>query len=482
MAAHPAAKPTASSKAPLAVDLDGTLMRGDLFGESMLRLVFAKPWKIPLLIAWLLKGRAYAKARLVQLAPFDPTELPYNEHFLAWLRQERAEGRTIVLATASDRRAADVVAAHVGVFDAVFASDGVTNLKSRRKAEHLARAFPEGFAYAGNEIADLKVWARASQAVVVNAPRWLSDHAHRKFAVEQSFAPQTNALVALLTALRPQQWAKNILVFLPLLAGQGWLDTAAWREAAIAFLALCCAASSVYLLNDAADIDADRRHPRKRRRPFADGAISPFVGLAVAALLCIEAFVLSWGVHVAGFIALYLVVSTLYTFWLKRVVLIDVFLLAALYTLRVVLGGAASGYVASSWLLAFSTFFFLSLALMKRVVEVRALQAVGSATLARRGYHVADGPVLTMMGVGASFVSALVLALYTQSETVLSHYHAPLALWALPLLTVFWMCRVWLKTARGEMTDDPLVFAFRDRASLAIGALAAAAFAYAALG
>ncbi|HVY87185.1 MAG TPA: UbiA family prenyltransferase, partial [Caulobacterales bacterium] len=388
----------------------------------------------------------------------------------------------IVLATASDRAAADLVAAHVGVFDAVFASDGETNLKSHRKAERLAEAFPEGFAYAGNEMADLKVWSKASHAVVVNAPAWLSDHAHRAFKVEHAFAPQSQGALALIKALRPQQWAKNILVFLPMLAGQGWFDMSAWKEALIAFFALSCTASSVYLVNDAADIDADRRHPRKRRRPFAAGAVSPLAGLALAVVLCAAGFALGALAHVAGLVGLYLVATTLYTFWLKRMVLVDVFLLAGLYTLRVVLGGAASGYIASSWLLAFSTFFFLSLALVKRVVEVRALQAVGSTTLMRRGYHVADGPVLTMMGISAGFVAALVLALYTQSETVTSRYHAPLALWALPAVVVFWMCRVWLKTARGEMTDDPLVFAFRDRASLAIGAIAAAAFAYAALG
>ncbi|MES1199074.1 MAG: UbiA family prenyltransferase [Pseudomonadota bacterium] len=482
MSAKPARRSRTSKKPPLAVDLDGTLMRGDLFGESILRFLFSKPWRLPQLVGWLAKGRAHAKAQLAEAAPFDPSELPYDERFVTWLRSERAEGRTIVLATASDRAAADVVAAHIGVFDDVFASDGETNLKSHRKAERLAEAFPDGFVYAGNEIADLKVWSRASHAVLVNAPPWLEQHAQRTFKVEQTFAPENNSALALIKAVRPQQWAKNILVFLPLLTGQGWFDGTAWWHAIVAFFAISCVASSVYLVNDAADIDADRRHPRKRLRPFARGAVSPFTGLALAVLLCACGFGLGWSVGVAPLLGIYLFSTTLYTFALKRMVLVDVFLLAGLYTLRVVIGGAASGFVASSWLLAFSTFFFLSLALVKRVVEVRALQAVGSTTLARRGYHVADGPVLTMMGVSAGFVSALVLALYTQSETVLARYHAPLALWALPGLTVFWMCRVWLKTARGEMTDDPLVFAFRDRGSIAIGALAAAAFAYAALG
>ena len=481
MSVKPAIPQPASSRPPLAVDLDGTLCRGDVFVEAILRMLFAKPWRAPLLLLWASRGLANAKAKVAEAAPCDPADLPYHEPLVEWLKQERAEGRTIVLATASDRRVADPIAQHLGVFDAVIASDGASNLKSKRKAEALAGAFPDGFAYAGNERADLDVWKAATSAVVVSASPGLRRQVERRFTVEKSFPADTDPVSGLVKALRPQQWAKNVLAFLPLLVGQGWFDLPAWQHASIAFLALSCAASSVYLINDAADIDADRRHPRKRRRPFASGAVSPFVGIAFSGALFLTSLALGAAVGVLGLIALYLAASTLYTFWLKRKVLVDVFLLASLYTLRVVVGGAASGFVASSWLLAFSCFFFLSLALVKRVVEVRAQQSVGATTLARRGYHVSDGPILAMMGIGASFVSALVLALYTQSETVTAHYKAPLALWGLPAAIIFWLCRVWLKTARGEMTDDPLVFAFTDRVSWAVAAFAALAFATAAL-
>lgn len=465
------------SKPPLAVDLDGTLIRADLFTEAMLRLAFAKPWKLPLLLLWLLRGRAYAKAKLAAAFPPDAAALPYDDRLLAWLREERAQGRIIALATASDRRAADAVAAHTGVFDAVFASDGVTNLKAGRKAQALAAAYPQGFCYAGNEGADLKVWCDARQAVLVNASAPLARRAAQRFSVERTFARETGAAQALLRAIRPQHWAKNLLVFLPMLVGQGWANTAAWTAGVLAFAALSCVASAIYLINDAGDIEADRRHPRKRSRPFASGALSPAWGLGVAAGLLLAGFALGAQTAALPLIAVYAAAAGLYSFWMKQIALVDVFVLAALYGLRIVLGGAATGYPASDWLLAFSGFFFLSLALVKRAAEVSALQS----DLRGRGYRAGDGPMLKRMGVAAGFVAALVLALYLREPANIARYAAPLFLWALPALVVLWLSRVWLKVDRGEMHDDPLVFAARDPGSWGVLALAVAAFAAATL-
>ncbi len=173
---------------PLAVDLDGTLIHGDVFTAAMLRFLGANPLRLPILMFWLAHGRAHAKARLEAVTPTDPAALRYDARVLAWLREERARGRTIVLATAADQVTARAVADHAGVFDAVYASDGKTNLKSRRKAERLTAAFPDGFVYAGNETADLKVWAAARRAVVVNAPAVLAAIAARRFEVERTFA------------------------------------------------------------------------------------------------------------------------------------------------------------------------------------------------------------------------------------------------------------------------------------------------------
>ncbi len=466
-----------SPKPPLAVDLDGTLIRGDLFGEAMLRLAFAKPWKLPLLLLWLTRGRAHAKAKLAIEFPPDVEALPYDERLIEWLREERAAGRGIALATASDQRAAQAVADHVGVFDRVFASDGRTNLKSRKKAEALAAAYPGGFVYAGNEHADLKVWAHATGAVTCNCTPSFARHAASRFQIERDFPRARCPLRALLTSMRPRHWAKNLLVFIPMLAGQAWLDADAARGALLAFAALCLIASSVYLVNDAADIESDRRHPRKRARPFASGDASPVAGMALAGVLLTGGLVVGVLSSAGAWIGGYLVAATLYTFILKRVVLVDVFVLAALYGLRVVIGGEATGYQASDWLIAFSGFFFLSLALVKRAAEVDALQT----DLIGRGYRADDGPVLKRFGAGVGFVSALVLALYLQDPTNAARYAAPHFLWVLPAIVLFWFAHVWLKVERREMHDDPLLFALRDPLSWAAFGAMAAAFAAAVL-
>lgn len=465
------------TKLPLAVDLDGTLIRCDLFTEAMLRLAFRKPWKLPLLLLWLMRGRAYAKAQLAQQFPPDAAHLPYDERILAWLREERAAGRTLALATASDLSAATAVAEHVGLFDRVFASNGVVNLKSQRKGEALAAAYPDGFVYAGNELADLKVWSEAKRAVVCNASPGFTSAVTRRFDVEKSLPRTTNAWRALLTAIRPRHWAKNLLVFLPMLAGQGWLDGAAWLRAIYAFAALCLVASSVYLVNDAADIESDRRHPRKHARPFASGALSPVLGLPASLTMLAGGLALGALSGAPWLVALYLAAATLYTFWLKRIVLVDVFALASLYGLRVVLGGEASGYGASDWLIAFCGFFFLSLALVKRAAEVDAVRG----DLIGRGYRAGDGPLLKRFGVGAGLISTLVLALYLQEPSNLARYAVPQFLWVLPGAVALWLAYVWLKVERGEMHDDPLLFALRDPLSWGVALVSALAFIAAAM-
>lgn len=463
------------TKLPLAVDLDGTLVHCDTFIEGMVRLGFEKPWLLPALAGWLMQGRAHAKAEVAKRFPTDAASLPYDERVVAWLREERAAGRTVALATATDRRTADAIAAHLGIFDHVFASDGRTNLKSSRKAEALVAAYPRGFVYAGNESADIKVWRSATAAVVANASPSLATRAGA--ALERAFPPAHNALRGLVKAMRPHQWAKNLLVFLPMLVGQGWGDLSAWRHALIAFAAISCVASGLYLVNDISDISNDRRHPRKRRRPFAAGALSPVLGVFASIALLFGGFALG-GVSGAFLpLAIYAASSALYTFVLKRITLVDVFMLAALYTLRIVLGGVATGFPASDWLLAFSGFFFFSLALVKRAAEVDVMRA----DLLGRGYRASDGDMLKRIGVGAGMISALVLSLYLRDPEKAVHYGAPGFLWALPAVVVFWLSRVWIKLDRGEMHDDPLAFAFKDRLSWLIGAIAAAAFAAAVL-
>jgi len=482
MAETPPPAAPAVASLPLAVDLDGTLIRSDVFADAVIRFVFGGPWNVVVLLRWIARGRAYAKARVAESAPFDPTTLPYDQRLLEWLKAERASGRRLVLATASDVRAAEPVAAHVDLFERVFASDGVTNLKSRAKGEALARAFPEGFVYAGNAGADLDVWARAARAVLVNASPGLAREVSGRFTVEHEFQPAGSRFAAFVKAIRVRQWAKNALVFLPMLAGMGWSRLEAWRAAGVAFLALSFAASSVYLVNDAADIDADRQHPSKRQRPFASGALSPVFGTGAAAALLLAAVALGFAASILPWVLSYVVLSTLYTFALKRKLLVDVFVLAVLYTLRVIAGGVATGFLASNWLLAFSCFFFLSLAMVKRATEIGLAAAKGEQRISRRGYRAGDGATISAMGIASGFVSSLVLALYIQGHMSMTHFAQPLFLWALPGLVVYWLCRVWMLAARGEMHDDPLVWALRDRVSWIVAAGVAIAFLMAARG
>jgi hypothetical protein len=350
---------------PLAVDLDGTLIRSDVFTDSILRFVLASPLNCFVFIGWMAKGLAYAKARVAEAAPFDPAALPYDQRVAAWLLQERGRGRRVVLATAADERAARAVAAHVGLFDEVYASDGQTNLKAARKAARLSAAFPEGYVYAGNETPDLKVWSAAAGAVVVNAGASLVGAAAALTAIERTFPPTHNRLAAFVDALGARYWAANALVFVGLLTGQGWSDPDAWRWAIAAFFAVSFTASSIHLGKDIAAIDADRG--RGRDRPFASGALSPLAGVAGAPLLLAFGLTLGGLAHVAMLVALHAIVLALYTFWLRGKFLAGEVAQAALYTLRVVIGGAAAA--SSNGLFGFSCFFFLSLALMRVIAK-----------------------------------------------------------------------------------------------------------------
>lgn len=474
MLADEAAPKTRASDLPLVVDLDGTLIRSDVFADAIVRYGFREPWKAPLLAGWLMRGRAHAKARLAEHASCDPATLPYDERVVDYLREERAKGRTIVLATASNIAAAQAIADHLGVFDAVVASDETTNLKSRRKAERLTEMYPQGFVYAGNESADLAVWRASKRVVVVNASSGLSARVRRDHDVEREFAPASSRLKAFIKAIRPQQWVKNALVFLPMLIGGGWTSPQTWLLAVTAFWALSFTASAVYLVNDSSDIDADRLHPRKRNRPFASGALSPLWGLTAAVFVFAPlGLALAAYAGVLPLVLTYLLITTLYSFLLKRIVLVDVFVLAALYTIRIVIGGAATGYFASDWLLAFSCFFFFSLALVKRAAETIDMAQRGGGKLGGRGYRSTDTQILSVMGIGSGLVAALVLALYLQQPAIMTRFSTPLLLWVLPAAEMFWICRIWLKTHRGEMHDDPIVFAVRDKASWALGAFVA---------
>jgi 4-hydroxybenzoate polyprenyltransferase len=466
-----------TQKVPLVVDLDGTLLRTDMLWESLVRLLRRNPLAFFPALFWLLRGRAFLKQKLAASVQINPAVLPCNEKFLAWLREEKKSGRKIILATASDLKMAQPIASHIGLFDEVLASDGKTNLRSENKLRALTEKFgARGFDYAGNSSADFAVWRGSNAAVVVNASPAVAKKAAACTTVDRSFEPAASPFVELIRCLRPHQWVKNLIVFVPTIAAHKLADPALLLRDVWAFAVFCVCASGVYVVNDLMDLDADRRHPTKRNRPFASGNLPLPWGLVLGPVLLLGGLVAALSQLFAGVVALYLILTTSYSWRIKRVVLLDVFFLAGLYTIRLVAGHAATDIVYSAWLLMFSMFIFLSLALVKRYVELDATKESDSTTtkVAGRGYVPGDLELVTSLGTGSGFIAALVLALYVNSQQVVVLYaHPNLLLLVCPLL-LYWISRVWLLAHRSELHDDPVLFAVKDLASYVVGILALA--------
>ena len=453
---------------PLGVDLDGTLVKTDLLLESFLALVKQRPLALLLLPLWLLRGKAHLKREIAQRVTLDVTCLPYREPLLLFLQAEHKLGRKLILATAADQRIAQQIADHLGIFDTVIGSDGTVNLSGEAKAQALENTCSGPFAYAGDAPIDLQVWQRAQSAVLVGGGvKFASQLKHVEHIFIEERRPKQ-----LLRALRLHQWAKNVLIFLPLLLAHQAANLPSVLAAALAFLAFGLCASSVYVQNDLLDLEADRHHRSKRFRPFASGAFSIKSGLLLAPLLLLAAAATALLLSPAflGVLALYFVTTFSYSLFFKQKAVIDVLMLAGLYTVRIVAGGVAVGVGLSPWLLAFSMFFFLSLAYVKRFTELRDLPL--TASLRSRGYVSGDLEGLADLGVASGYISVLVVALYINSEAVQTLYRTPAALWLLCPLLLYWLSRVWLLTRRGEMHDDPVIFALKDRNSYVIGGLA----------
>lgn len=456
----------------LVVDLDGTLIHTDMLHESALKLFREHPLQTLGIPLWLRAGKAVLKARLAERIHLDPKTLPYNQPLLDWLESERASGRRLVLCTASDQKIARQIATHLGIFDEVIASDGQDNVAGERKAAALVERYgKKGFDYAGNSSTDLAVWAHARRAIVVNGKTGLTDRASAISELAEVFPPARQGLSAWRRVLRVHQWLKNILLFVPLLAAHDLTNLHAWGALLLAFVAFSLCASSVYIANDLMDLESDRLHPRKRKRPFAAGLVPAWKGVLLAPVLLVASLGLGWQVGTAflSWLLLYFSLTCVYSWRLKRLLLIDCLTLAMLYTLRIVAGAAAIGQPLSFWLLAFSIFLFLSLAFVKRYAELR-LYRKGSGSLHGRGYHSDDAPIVQMMGIVAGYAAVLVLALYVNSDAIVALYEHPRLVWGAVPVVLFWVSWVWMRAHRGEMHDDPLVFAIKDRTSLAAGA------------
>ncbi len=465
----------ANAPPPLAVDLDGTLVLSDTLHESILALLRSNPLLLLLMPLWLIGGKARFKREIARRVVPEPASLPYNRPLLDWLHEQRAE-RRLILASAADAAIVNAVADHLQIFDEVLASDGERNVAGNAKSQALMQRFgKQGFDYAGNSRVDLDVWRHAQSAIVVNASTGTRRQAQALGNVTREFPAQPAGIGAWLRALRLHQWVKNLLVFVPLLSAHLWFDRDAVINTLIAFVAFSLCASSVYLLNDLMDLPSDREHPRKRHRPFASGLLPLAGGVALIPLLLIAAFTLSlllpdrFTLVLAGYYALTLA----YTFVLKRIEIVDVVVLACLYTSRIIAGAVAIPVAASFWLLAFTMFLFLSLALVKRYAELVLMRDRHQSTAAGRGYQTADLPLVGALGVASGYLSVLVLALYVNSGIdATGLYGFPKLLWLLCPLLLYWISRAWMLTHRGCMHDDPLLFAVRDRISQVVLAMA----------
>ena len=469
-------------EAPLVVDLDGTLLRSDLLVETGLLLARDDPRQLLSPFRWLARGRAALKHELARRTEVDVATLPYDENVLAFIREARAGGRRVALATASHQTLAGRIADHLGLFDEVLASRPDVNLKGEAKRDALLERYGErGFDYLGNAGDDLPVWRAARKTLLANTTARLE----RKARNLGNFGGVVSARNARhgdwARALRLHQWLKNLLIFVPLLAAHRYLEAPLLGQALLAFFCFGLCASSVYLLNDLLDLRDDRHHARKRLRPFASGRLSPLSGLVVFPVLLLGAFGIAlWqlpGAFALGMLVYY-GLTLAYSMRLKRLWVVDVVALAALYTLRIVIGGVALDIRLSFWLLAFSVFIFLSLALVKRYAELFPLMQKegGGGKVRGRGYQASDLTMIASLGAASGYMSVTVLALYVNDPATLQYYRYPEFIWfsCLPLLA--WISRVWLLAHRGLMNEDPVVFALSDRTSLAIIAATGLAF------
>ena len=475
---------------PLCVDLDGTLVKSDTLIDSTLALARQRPGALLNLPGWLMQGKAALKQHITSAVQLDVTHLPYNRELMQFLEQQHATGRPMYLATAADKVLAERVAEHLDIFTGVLASDGTLNLAGKNKLAAFQSRFGDNFCYIGNASPDVALLTHCLAPMVANPTSGLLSGLRKaKITPVRSFTDKASSLKAWLKAIRLHQWAKNILIFLPLLLAHR-LNKGLIAGTLVAFLSFGLCASATYIVNDLLDIEADRKHVKKRRRPFASGDLSALSGVTVVGLFLALSFVLaallpriitlvdpSQVLHSPYsfiiWLAVYGVTTSAYSFSLKRMVLVDVIVLSGLYTIRIIAGAAATGVTISPWLAAFSIFFFLSLAFVKRFAELEGLRLRGAAPANGRGYLITDIEQLRSFGSASGYVSVFVLTQYISSLNNQLYQHTT-RLWLLLPVLLLWISRLWLLASRGELDEDPVVYAITDKRSLFLGVLVVA--------
>lgn len=477
----------AATDVPLVVDLDGTFTRDDTFILAILASIRCAPWRLARELFCLPArgwgGWAAFKARVFALGAPAPEMLHQDPELLKWLRSERARGRELWLVTASPEAYAKRVARAAGIFAGVAGSTDQENLKGLAKARWLANRFgPRRFDYIGDSPADLPVWQAAREAIGAGSPGRLATLREQVGFARTFPVSRPPAMAAWWRSLRPHQCSKNLLVGVPLVTAHRLADPTAWIQAIAAASFLCAAASAVYLVNDLLDLEADRAHPRKRRRPIAAGEL-PLAAVVVTAVLMASlalAGATAVSPRLGAVLATYAATSLSYSFFFKRKLIADVVALAGLYLLRIIAGVVAIGVELSLWLLTFAGFLMASLALAKRASELYPRRLDPGITPGR-GYLGTDSTAVQTLGIGCALISLLVFALYVGSPAVTSLYARPARLWlALPFL-FYWTAHLWVLVGRGYDIEDPIVFAFRSRVTYLAGGGIVAAFVGAAL-
>jgi 4-hydroxybenzoate polyprenyltransferase len=446
-----------SSDIPLCVDLDGTLVRTDLLWESFLILIKSKPWLVLIVPFLLLKGVAALKNWIALQVEVDVSLLPYHQPFLNYLKQQK---RPLILATGTHEKFARQIANHLGFFHDTLASTKHLNLTGRKKLKVILEKHGNNFAYAGNAAVDCKIWDKANEVIMVNAP----SHLQKRYQSPMVFDDRVNSLKSLLRAIRLHQWAKNLLIFIPLLMSHNFLNSMYLLKSLWAFLAFSLCASSVYLINDLLDLESDRHHSRKKKRPFANGDLTIPKGIITIPIFMVISGWLAWQLPISFQIILifYLVMTTGYSFFLKSIALVDVIILGSLYTIRIIAGGEATGILNTNWLLAFSFFLFVSLAFVKRFSELKSSDSKENVKVKGRGYFIDDLEQIGLFGTVSGYLSILVLALYLNSDHAHELYANSQILWLLCPIFLYWICRIWLLARRGHLIEDPVRFAITD--------------------
>jgi len=461
-------------------DVDGTVLSTDLLYESLLFALKRDVWLVFLLPFWLLRGRAFLKQRLSERSDGLAIDLlPLNPSVVSYLKDAAESGRRVFLASASDARLVERLADQFDFITGVIGSDGATNFKGAAKAEAIRSVLgDEPWEYIGDSSADFAVWKEAASVVCVASSPSFSREVQKAFPNATVLPKEACTLAVTLRAFRVHQWTKNLLIFAPLLLAHQLFNIRAWISAIGAALAFSLCASGVYLMNDLLDLEADRRHPRKRKRPCASGHFPIVLALALAPVIFVVSFLLAGSIKLEflGILGIYLTLSTAYSYRLKALALVDIIMLAILYTVRIVAGGIATGILVSQWLLGLSMFVFFSLACVKRFSELLVVQKRQEHQSWGRGYSVGDIEQVASFGTASGYIAVLVLALYVSSHEVAELYASPSVIWMACPLLLYWISRIWLLARRGLVHDDPLVFALQDKVTYAVAMLGAIIF------